>query len=313
VHLLKIDEIVTFLAIVEQGTISAAAQKLYVGQSTVSHRIHALEEELNVSLILRGKGQHTVILTETGKRFIPIAHQWLSLWKDTQALNSRTYRYTISIGSVDLVNSYTFVPLYKSIITDHPELCLDIRTHHSGEIHSLLCDHHIDVGFVFSRVHLPDIHSRPIYRELMYLVCNQQSPYYDGIDPKKLAATDEVFLNWGNDYLLWHDSYWPDHRYKIKVNTGSMIENYLGGDPLNWAIAPMSLVSVMKRSPNIVNYKLSPSPPPQICYQLTPRFPKPSSEKAVLRFLKMMDAYIDSSESICAFQEWMLPGEQNNG
>jgi len=304
---LKIDEIITFLTIVEEGNISAAAQKLYIGQSTVSHRIRMLEEELNTSLILRSKGQHTVVLTAAGERFIPIAHQWLSLWRDTLALDGGSCRQRVSIGSVDLVNNYTFVPLYKSIIEAHPELCLDIRTHHSGEIHSLLSNHQIDVGFVFSRVNTPDLHSRPIYRELMYLVCNKQSPYHDGIHPSQLDSTREIYLNWGNDFLLWHNSYWPDNLYRVKVNTGSMIENYLDDSPDGWSIAPMSLVSAMRRNSNIVHYKLSPAPPPQICYQLTPRFPKPSSEKAVLTFLKAMDAYIDASDSICTYQEWMQP------
>ena len=39
-------EIEAFLAIVRTGSISAAAQKLYVTQPALSRRIHALEQEL---------------------------------------------------------------------------------------------------------------------------------------------------------------------------------------------------------------------------------------------------------------------------
>src|SRR3546814_13169838 len=56
----------TFLTIVAAGSFVGAAERLYVTQSTVSARIHALEEHLGCTLFVRNKGGTT--LTPAGRQ-----------------------------------------------------------------------------------------------------------------------------------------------------------------------------------------------------------------------------------------------------
>ena len=49
-------EIQAFLAVVECGSFSSAADNLFLSQSTLSGRIQTLEQELNMTLFRRGKG-----------------------------------------------------------------------------------------------------------------------------------------------------------------------------------------------------------------------------------------------------------------
>ena len=60
----------TFLTIVEAGTISLAAEKLYTSQSTVSYRLKQLEQAIGVQLIYRNKGIQGISLTEYGVQFL---------------------------------------------------------------------------------------------------------------------------------------------------------------------------------------------------------------------------------------------------
>lgn len=302
---MKIEEIETFMCVLETCNISAAAERLFVTQGAVSHRIHSLESKLNTQLFVRNKGQRNLYLTPAGENFIPIAHQWLSLWYDTKSLSTLPQKQEITIASVDLVNSYTLVPLYQRILQSSGEISLYIRTHHSEEIHSLLSNHLVDIGFVFSQIHYPNIISEPIYRELMYLVCNKKNDYYDQIHPSKLDPTNEVYLRWGNDFELWHDTYWPERKYCIRINTGSMISHYLN-TPNRWSIVPMSVVSVLQQTQDIVYYNLSDSPPPRICYQLTHRFPKPSTELSIKHFTNMVYSFVHENTAVCSFEPWML-------
>jgi LysR family nitrogen assimilation transcriptional regulator len=54
-----------FLAVIEQGSISSAAEALRVSQPTLSRQIHALEQQFNTPLFIRhGRG---VLPTEAGK------------------------------------------------------------------------------------------------------------------------------------------------------------------------------------------------------------------------------------------------------
>ena len=54
-----------FLAVAREESITAAAEKLYVGQPAVSKIISALEKELGTKLFIREHGG--VILTPSGK------------------------------------------------------------------------------------------------------------------------------------------------------------------------------------------------------------------------------------------------------
>lgn len=301
------EQVETFLAAVSCGTISAAAETLFVSQSTVSSRIQQLEQELGIPLLIRKKGHRTIELTSYGKEFIPIASQWASLWKDTQNLKKKPSLQTLRIAGVDAVNNYTLLPFYRQQMQQYPNTRLSLNTFHSTEINSRVQSRDIDIGFVFSRrVRYPEVISKPIYRELMYLVCPKDSPYYDGIHPQQLDVSNEIFLRWGQDYQQWHDRHWnPSALPLITVNTGSMLRHYLT-EPERWAIAPMSVVQVICHSGDLVWHSMQQGPAPRICYQLTNRYPKTSHQKQIERFTQQLDLFIAENPNICSFEDWML-------
>ena len=142
------EQIRTFLTIASYRNITAAANHLYLSQSTVSNRVAALAEELGAQLFLRNKGQRNLELTAYGNAFIPIAEQFAALYKDTQAIKAQENIQTLTIAAVDAVNTFTFTELYRSLIREHPEISLRIQTHHSNEIHGLVENRTADIGFV---------------------------------------------------------------------------------------------------------------------------------------------------------------------
>lgn len=305
------DHVETFLSVVSHGTITAAADSLHVSQSTVSARIHQLEDELGSKLLLRAKGHRVIELTPYGTAFIPIASQWASLWKDTQNLKALSNIQTLTIASVDAINNYTLVPLYHHYIETYPNTRLFVNTHHSNEIHGLVESRAADVGFVFSRTNYPDIISKPVYRELMYLICHKDSPYHDDISCEELRPEDEIHLRWGPDYEQWHDSHWGKERYSLlTVNTGSTLQHYLDR-PGRWAVAPMSVVHEFSHNPDLTYYTFREPPMPRICYMLTNRYPNARRQELIETFERELVDFIARSEDICSFESWMLSAEGN--
>ncbi len=74
---IKLSQLRTFVAVVEHSNFSEAALHLELSQSAVSHAIAALEEELGVPLLARGRnGAH---LTPAGEGVIDYARQVLQL------------------------------------------------------------------------------------------------------------------------------------------------------------------------------------------------------------------------------------------
>lgn len=295
-----------FLSIVEHGTISRAADVLFLSQSTVSTRLKVLEEELGTPLIKRKKGQRYIELTPYGKAFVPIAERWISLWKDTRSLKEEFIYNSITISGVDNVNNFTLLPLYKSIIKSGQNLKLEIQTFHTKEIHEMIEKQNIDLGFVFGKHNSKYIISQPIYQEQMYLICHKDSRYYDGIEVSQLERRDEVHLNWNAEYLHWHHSKWdPEEKPFITVNTGSSLIEYLD-IPDKWSIAPISLIKCFNHKIDLVYYTIKPAPPKNTCYMLSNRYPRESHVEGICLFLKQLDEYLDN----CAWIE-KIPFQQD--
>jgi DNA-binding transcriptional LysR family regulator len=67
-----------FVALVERGSATAAAQELGLAQSTVSEALAALERALGTRVIARRRGSHEVSLTAAGTALLPHARQMLA-------------------------------------------------------------------------------------------------------------------------------------------------------------------------------------------------------------------------------------------
>ena len=66
-------EILAFLEICRCKSISKAAEKLFISQSSLSTKIRILERKLGYSLFIRGKGSRSVMLTDKGEKFLGLA------------------------------------------------------------------------------------------------------------------------------------------------------------------------------------------------------------------------------------------------
>lgn len=294
---MTLEMIQTFLTIMKCKNITAAAQKLYTSQSTISHRLQLLENEVGVPLFIRSKGQRFVELTPGGEEFIPIAERWMSLFRDTNKLKYETLRQTLSIGGADLINTYTLVPLYQRYLSENPGTQLLIRTYHSSELYHLLEMREIDIGFVYSQRNYQDILTRALYQEPMCVLCHKDSPYHDGLSPHELPVSCEVYLRWNSDYELWHDQNWPAGKSLVSVGTGAQLSLYLDAVG-RWAIAPYSVYHALKDKEKLVCYRLDAPPAPLYCYEITHRYPKPSVEPLIRTFQEEIRSFVLQNESM---------------
>lgn len=290
------EQVEAFIAIVATGNVTKASETLYVTQSTVSTRIQQLESELGVQLFLRQRGKRHVELTHHGKAFVPMAERWAVLWKDTLALRSREECQTLTVASVDVVNLFALAPLFNQQIAWHPELRLDIRTHHSEEIHALVERRVADVGFVYRNVSFPNVVTRTVYQEPMLLVCHRESDYHDGMMSADLDPSREVRLDWSVDWRLWHErNFGMDTLGLVTVDSGSTLPHYLVV-PGSWAVAPTSVIDhALSINPNLEIHELADPPRPLVCYQVMNRDPIESHVELIGMLNAELDEYVRAS------------------
>src|SRR5450432_939799 len=76
---MNLDELRTFLEVIDAGSLVAASRRLNVTQSTVTARMNALEQALGQRLVHRHKSGAT--LTAAGFKFQRYAEVMVQLWR----------------------------------------------------------------------------------------------------------------------------------------------------------------------------------------------------------------------------------------
>ena len=290
---MNLSEIETFLAIVNTKSITKTADLLFLSQPTVSHRLTSLETELNFPLVIRKKGHKQVELTSKGIEFISIAERWMSLWKETQALQHNQERMLLTIGCTDSLNVALLAPLYLDILGSDYHMDLNIRTHQSSELYNLLNNHDIDIGFVYHQLHYKNIISEKLFEEKLYLV-QSEHPVIDRevVHTDELDSSMELFLSWDDNFQIWHERWLADSkRAHFSTDTITLL-NRMWTDDRQWIIAPESVILELSRFRKIFVSELVNTPPERVCYRIKHKFPKLTSEKAVGLFDQMLELYL---------------------
>jgi LysR family transcriptional regulator, transcription activator of glutamate synthase operon len=111
-----------FLAIVEHGSFTEAADYYFISQSSLSKRIIALEEELGVTLFDRSK--RNVSLTQAGEAFLihaqQIAGSFQSMMFDLEHFTVE--KEYISIGAIPVITEYGIPDLIARFRTLKPKI-----------------------------------------------------------------------------------------------------------------------------------------------------------------------------------------------
>lgn len=289
---MNLDLVETFLAIQEHSNITAAAHALYVSQSTVSHRLAQLETEVGTTLFARRKGQRFVDLTPAGEEFFPVAQRWIALLRDTDTIGQRGQRTTLTVGAPDLVNSYTFVDLYRSFLQANPLVRLNLKTYHSGELYRMLGTRELDIAYVFSRVRVPDVVVRPLFQEPFYALVRHGAAS-GPVHAQDLPASEEVYLRWNSEYEIWHDRYWEPGAGRLTVDVGNQLALYLGVAE-RWALAPASIATRACAEGKLDALELVETTPRLHYYEITHRHPRPRAEAVIESFRAAVEKHVSS-------------------
>lgn len=117
-----------FLEVARTQRVSAAALRLGVQHSTVSRRIHALEQELDMLLFDKSKATGFT-LTEEGVRFFAYAEQiegTLITAREEISGQSQTLSGHLRVGSTEGFGNYVLAPLMTDFQRRFPAITLDI-------------------------------------------------------------------------------------------------------------------------------------------------------------------------------------------
>ena len=153
-----LDQLRTFLAVVDEGSFSAAGRRLKRVQSAVSHAIATLEAQLEVALFDRR--QRRPVLTDEGRALLGPARAVLAeldtLGRVADSLASGL-EPSLSLAVDALLPPVVLVDLARELATTHPTVQLSVITDTLGAVARLVEDGTCPLGVVSSAVETPGL------------------------------------------------------------------------------------------------------------------------------------------------------------
>lgn len=162
-------QIESFLAVARSGSVSRAADQLFVTQPALSARLAALEAELGMALFERtGRGMR---LSASGRAFLPFAEQALAALEEGRDTLRRlgNPESRLVLGTTPGVSAYTLPAVLERLSLLYPHLDITVRTGHTDDVLALVLRDEVQIG-IGRAVRHPEIQSTPLYRDELVLV-----------------------------------------------------------------------------------------------------------------------------------------------
>lgn len=260
-------EIEAFLAIIRHGSISAAADHLFVTQPALSRRIHALEEELGYDLFYRGKGIRAVALTEEGTAFVSVAEKWMNVCREALAISNLRQKPVLNLAAVGSVSTYLLPNIMRKIVSDENEYNLCFHMYHSFESYGYVESGLVDIALISDDMYHRTVTTAPLFKEPFVLIGGPGWAGREMVHPTELDPRDEIWLPWNPEFSAWHDKWFDVSIYpKVQLDQMSLLEEFLTGR--NFAIAPLMVAQRIKAE-SVQVCQLKDGPVDEIIYGLT--------------------------------------------
>lgn len=163
-------------AVVEKGSVSAAANALNVGQPAVTKRLHTLEESYGLPLVERGGGR--MRLTEAGQKVYLLAVQTLDRQLSVrQELEDLKHGKTTLHLDVTIAIGEHFLPRFLlKFAESHPNYRIDSRLVYGRQSENNLVNGRTDLALLERLPEHPDLMVQKWTDDELLLVCGPDHP-----------------------------------------------------------------------------------------------------------------------------------------
>lgn len=123
-----VNDMMIFLAVVETGSFTIAAEQLGIPKANVSRKVSRLEAQLGATLLERStRSQH---LTEVGKRYLTHCkriHEELDLAEVAVSEIMHSYKGTLKIGASVAAGQQILKPVIASFLQQYPKINIQLN------------------------------------------------------------------------------------------------------------------------------------------------------------------------------------------
>lgn len=140
-----LDQLRTFVTVAEAGSLSAAAPRLYLSQSSVSEQLRKLEARAGVPLLTRGK--QGAVPTPAGRRLLEHARRILALSEMAlQDLRGQGLEGELRLAVTDYFRPGEIAAMLRGLRERYPQLRLHVTVMKSAMIEAEVDGGSFDIG-----------------------------------------------------------------------------------------------------------------------------------------------------------------------
>ena len=166
---MEIRQLKYFVRIVELGSLTRAAESLYIAQPALSQQMSSLEKDLGVKLLSRSV--RGVSVTQAGEAFYRQANTILKQVENARLIVSSEHDHPsgmVSIGIPSSIANVLAVPLFSAVRKKYPDILLEINETPSAFLDELVINGRIDIGLLFNFSRTKGLKLRKLIAESLY-------------------------------------------------------------------------------------------------------------------------------------------------
>ena len=207
-----------FVEVAESGTMSAAAERCFISQPTVSQVIRELEEHYQVRLFERLSKK--LYITDAGERLLTSARKVLEQFNllETNMESSRAEEY-LRIGATITVGACLLSSILNDMKQLHPKLNTYAYVANTSTIQEKLLHSELDVALVEGVISHPDLICIPVVDDFLVLAVANGHPLAreEQIRVEELAQYDFVMREKGSGTRKLFEDYLKEHGVPCRI------------------------------------------------------------------------------------------------
>lgn len=186
---MEFKQLEAFVAVVDYGSFSEAARKLYLTQPTISAHVRSLEEELHTKLILRTTKKTTI--TTRGYQLYDSAVRMLEIRNNLLENFTGVQKHMIDLAASTIPSSYLLPEILAAFGKTHPDIYFHSIQADSAESINRVLDGTVDLALVGQNTRDETCVFLPFYQDEL-VIATPITNHYLGLQNKSVTFEDFI-------------------------------------------------------------------------------------------------------------------------
>lgn len=178
-----IDELKTFIAVVDFKNFTRAGESINLSQPSVSTHIKNLESYFNTQLINRSIKQKNIVITESGyllyKKAKEILHMIDSTKAELRSLDGHVKGH-LRIGASLTIGEYLLPKFLAKFSSKYPDIEFELIIENTHNICSKIKNFTLDIGLIEGTTPSSDFNQNYFLEDKMVIACSKNSDILNG-------------------------------------------------------------------------------------------------------------------------------------